>query len=193
MKKIIVVTAIFVAFGLVTSVSAETITGFFYASGPNRPSYVAQGSDTVTPEKGWTFLKPKKDHEDFNAIRLGMFSKSDPANYKWWNICLQMPEDQRLKKGNYVGHRFPFQGKNYAGFDWSGNGRGSNTSTSYFDILEVQYSPDGKEIVAIAVDFVQFEETCNKGDVDTAVDRWAHGSFRYNSSIPIHTKDILSE
>ena len=192
MKNIIVV-AILIVFGLIGEVSAQTSSSFFYASGSNEPSYVAQGSDTVTPETGWTFLKPKKDHKDFNAIRLGMFSKSDPANYKHWDICLQMPEDQPLKKGNYVAHRFPFQGKDYSGFEWSGNGRGLNTSTSYFDILEVQYSPVGKEIVAIAVDFIQFEETWNKGDVDKNTDRWSYGSYRYNSSLPLRKTDILSE
>ncbi len=192
MKKINAV-AIFIALSFVTSASAETLTGFYYASGPNQSSYVAQGVGMISPETGWTFSKPKKDHNDTNAIRLEMVSKNNPENYKYWNICLQMPEDERLKKGNYVAHRFPFQNKDYAGFEWSGNGRGLNTSTSYFNILEVEYSPDHKTVTKFAVDFVQFEETWDKTEVDQRKDRWAQGSFRYNSSIPISTKDILSE
>ncbi len=192
MKKIMIL-AIFIALGLIEKVSAQSVNSFFYASGPNNPSYISQGSDTLLTETGWTFLKPKKAYFNKNSIYLEMVSKINPLNIKYWSISLQLPEDQPLKKGNYVGHRFPFQGKDYAGFDWSGNGRGLNTSTSYFNILEVEYSPDGKEVVKIAVDFIQFEETWNKVVLDKEIDRWGYGSYRYNSSLPISKKDIFSK
>jgi hypothetical protein len=96
-----------------------------------------------------------------------------------------MPFDELITKGAYTATRFPFNSENFAGFDWSGGSRVNNTLTAWFSVLEAEYSGEG--ITALAVDFVQFEATW--GQVDglslAGDDRWAYGSFRYNSSVPI--------
>jgi len=71
--------------------------------------------------------------------------------------------------------RYPFMGSG-AGLSFSGDGRGNNTLTGYFNVLQADYGINGN-IVSFAVDFTQYD-----GGVTA---NWVSGSFRYNSSIPV--------
>jgi len=71
--------------------------------------------------------------------------------------------------------RWPFMGSG-AGLDFSGDGRGNNTLTGYFNVLQADYDISGN-IVSFAVDFTQYDRGVKAN--------WVSGSFRYNSDIPV--------
>jgi hypothetical protein len=73
--------------------------------------------------------------------------------------------------------RWPFEATTQPGLsfiNW-GEGRGDNTLSGYFDVLNIQYSSG--VVVSAAIDFVQYDETINTW--------WNFGSLRYNSDLPI--------
>jgi hypothetical protein len=67
--------------------------------------------------------------------------------------------------------RFPFQAATVPGLSVSGEGRGCNTLTGRFEVLEVTYGPSG-EVLTFAADFAQHCE--GMGPALT-------GSIRYNA------------
>jgi hypothetical protein len=95
-----------------------------------------------------------------------------------------MPKNEVATPGFFIATRFPFQSYGYAGFDWSGQGRGLNTLTAWVDILEAEFDKDGN-IESFAVDFTQFEVQRGILNVSLEENRWAFGSFRFNSEYPI--------
>lgn len=171
---------------LTTIASATgTITGFYYEPGKAK-SYIA-GYNTVggtlllDDHPDWIFYAGHPSYEGWNATT---FSISSPTLSQHWTLSIMMAHDAPFQIGSFVSTRFPFNADTVPGFDWSGNGRGSNTSTTYFDIREVKYT-EGK-ISSLAVDFIQFEETWGRTEnLSLEKDRGAFGSYRYNSTIPI--------
>jgi hypothetical protein len=79
--------------------------------------------------------------------------------------------------GTYEGaERFPFQSPTKPGLDVSGAGRGCNTLTGRFTVLEAVFDPTGTVVVAFAADF---EQHC-EGDAAALF-----GVVRYNAtSVP---------
>ena len=71
--------------------------------------------------------------------------------------------------------RWPFQGSG-PGMDFTGPGRGNNTLTGYFNVLQAEYDASG-QVAAFAVDFLQYDEGIATW--------WNSGSIRYNSPIAI--------
>lgn len=72
--------------------------------------------------------------------------------------------------------RFPFQSPVNPGLTFAGNGRGNNTLTGSFKVLDVTYGVNGT-VLSFAADFVQYDEGM--------LNRWNVGSIRYNSDIPV--------
>jgi len=62
------------------------------------------------------------------------------------------------------------------GMAFTAPGRGNNTLSGWFNVLQADYQTNG-QVAAFAVDFVQYDETI--------VTRWNRGSIRYNSHIPV--------
>lgn len=176
--------------GLIITIQAMfgATTGFFYSAGPNG-SYVSQGSGNIVAG-AWEFYGSKIYCPGYNIME---FEFSNPASNHSWTIDIQAPNDGLLETGSYMATRFPFQATNMTGFNWSGDSRGCNTSLSMVNILEVMYSPDKKTITSFAVDFVQAEETWSRTVIDPVNDRWAFGSYRLNSSVPINTTALIPE
>jgi hypothetical protein len=71
--------------------------------------------------------------------------------------------------------RWPFQGSG-PGLDFTGPGRGNNTLTGYFNVLQADYDTNG-QVASFAVDFMQYDEGFSAW--------WNKGSVRYNSNIAI--------
>lgn len=164
--------------------AASTITGLYFEPG-KATSYIAGfktvgGTLILEEDPLWTFKAPVHIYPDLNAE---YFSISSGYNINSWVLSIQMPEDQLLHTGKFIGTRFPFNPTNLAGFDWGGYGRGCNTSTTYFEILEAKYT-DGK-LTSLAVDFTQFEEVRTTVGLSLETNRGAFGSFRYNSTVAI--------
>jgi hypothetical protein len=71
--------------------------------------------------------------------------------------------------------RWPFMDSG-AGLWFTSPGRGDNTITGYFNVLQADYDTSGN-IVSFAADFKQYDECVTAN--------WVSGSFRYNSDVPI--------
>jgi hypothetical protein len=69
------------------------------------------------------------------------------------------------------------------GLDFSTSGRGDNTLTGYFNVLDISYDAN-HSLISFAADFVQY-------DVGVA-DLWNQGSIRYNSIIPVPEPSTFS-
>jgi len=94
----------------------------------------------------------------------------------WW-MNIASANGAPLALGQYSGERWPFQSAGFAGFDFSGDGRGCNTSTSTFEILELAYN-DAGALTQLSVDFTQYCEQPNGPAL--------HGQVRFNSSMRIN-------
>lgn len=91
-----------------------------------------------------------------------------------WNLSFAAPQDQQLQPGPYEGAtRHPFQSPTGPGLSISGDGRGCNTLTGRFDVLEAVYTVAG-EIERFAADFEQHCEGAAPA---------LFGSVRYNATV----------
>jgi hypothetical protein len=94
----------------------------------------------------------------------------------WWDVHLAAPSNDVLEPGVYEGAaRWPFQLVNQPGLDVSGDGRGCNTLTGRFEVLEARYRPNG-DVLSLAADFEQHCEGLAPA---------LHGAIRFNSAVPV--------
>ena len=91
-----------------------------------------------------------------------------------WSLDFAAPGNVPLTPGNYENaRRFPFQPADAPGLSVSGEGRGCNTLTGRFDVLDASYAPSGA-VQSFAADF---EQHC-EGLVPALF-----GSIRVNSNL----------
>jgi hypothetical protein len=102
-----------------------------------------------------------------NGVRVKVSGQGD----EWW-IWLAPPAGDTLAVGHYAGaQRAPFQQAGHPGLDVSGNGRGCNTSSGWFDISAIVFDPNGV-LTRLAV---TFEQHCE--DQTPAL----HGTLRFHA------------
>jgi len=144
---------------------------FYFTSSPQ--SWIGHGETVdVTSAQGATFsLASSFDTSGLHLI-IG------EANVGEWGLDFVAPGRVPLSPGEYDNAaRWPFEATTQPGLsfiNW-GEGRGDNTLSGYFDVLNIQYSSG--VVVSAAIDFVQYDETINTW--------WNFGSLRYNSDLPI--------
>ena len=110
------------------------------------------------------------------ASNLPTFSVIQSGYSSWWYLSLKMPSGNQLSPGSFENaQRAAFTPAGTPGLDFSGNGRGCNTDTGRFDILEASYDPSGN-VQKFAIDFEQHCEGMAPA---------LFGQLRYNSSIPV--------
>jgi hypothetical protein len=81
-------------------------------------------------------------------------------NGDWWTLDFDAPGTQVLAPGTYTSaHRYPFNG-NGPGLDLSGEGRGCNTLTGSFTIINAVFGPRGYVQTFDAT----FEQHCEGGN-----------------------------
>ncbi len=155
---------------------ATPITGLYYESSPQ--SWVGGGATVlVTPSNNFDFIAYRNFDSGVSFAVNDFSTNPDFWSTRWWYLDFSAPFDQLLQVGHYSNAtRFPFQDFNDPGLDFSGNGRGNNQLSGYFDVQEVSYSPNG-QVLSFAADFTQFDENFES--------RWNKGSIRYNSVIPL--------
>lgn len=125
----------------------------------------------------------------YGGPSYGSFDRGVRVGYNdgnYWNFEFAAPtydpatntnDGQPLKVGLYTGaQRFPFNSPTKPGISISGNGRGNNTQTGWFNVLEIAYD-DAGTLNKFAVDFKQFDESNETIGL--------YGSLRFNSSIAI--------
>ena len=91
-----------------------------------------------------------------------------------WNLAFSAPGDALLVPGSYENAtRWPFPSPTGAGLSISGSGRGCNTLTGRFDVLEAVYDTAGR-VLRFAADF---EQHCE------GMEPALFGGVRYRSTI----------
>lgn len=157
------------------------ITTLYYFSEPG--DYIGQGETVwVSDTDGFDFFVSRNFD---NGISFSINNFNDPTvpfqDQQWWNLDFAAPFNADLVAGPYEGAtRFPFQDASEPGLSFSGNGRGCNTLTGRFDILEVSYAPAG-DVQQFAANF---EQHCEGGDPAL------FGQIRYNSTVPVEPVPI---
>jgi hypothetical protein len=110
----------------------------------------------------------------YNDGSYWTFQFSAPSYDPTTNTTLGQP----LHVGLYTNaQRFPFNSPTKPGINISGNGRGNNTQTGWFNVLDIEYDAAG-DLSKFAVDFKQFDES--------SITTGLYGSLRFNSSIAIN-------
>lgn len=118
--------------------------------------YIGQGElSQLTPEDG-TFTVTPVDGE--RGVRI-WFDGSEPGS--WWNLYFVAPEGAALQAGEYSGAtRYPFQSPTTPGLSVSGSGRGCNTLSGSFEVLEISFAADG----SVERFAASFEQHCEDAD-----------------------------
>jgi hypothetical protein len=129
--------------------------------------YVGQGiQQMLTPAEG-TFVAARNFD---NGITLTF----DGGAGNTWTLAFSAPGDALLVPGSYENAtRWPFQSPTTPGLSVSGAGRGCNTLTGRFDVLEAVYGTGG-QVLRFAADF---EQHCE------GMDPALFGGVRYHSTI----------
>jgi hypothetical protein len=111
------------------------------------------------------------------TFNLGAYTDSVHFSAGGYELTLVGPNLTLAQVGYYPGAmRWPFMFADTAGLNLTAPGRGNNTLSGWFNVLQADYQTNG-QIAAFAVDFVQYDETITT--------RWNRGSVRYNSIIPV--------
>lgn len=77
-----------------------------------------------------------------NTVRVDTSVPGSPGDF--WNLAFEAPAGQQLQPGTtYQAERWPFQSADEAGLEVFGQGRGCNTLTGSFTILDATYGPFG--------------------------------------------------
>jgi hypothetical protein len=83
--------------------------------------------------------------------------------------------------------RFPFNSPTKPGLDVSGDGRGNNQLSGWFEILEIEYDASKAHIQKLAVDFTQYGENLTQSGPSL------FGSLRFNSDRPLTIPSAVPE
>lgn len=134
------------------------------AAGGNFLSFVSEAGDWIG--QGWTLLQEaptstfKTTLSTSRSVLSIWIEGSDGLRTLYWTLTLSAPQGQQLVPGTYVNAtRYPFQAATVPGLDFSGDGRGCNTLSGQFTIIDAAYGGDG----AVQRLRVSFEQHCEGG------------------------------
>ena len=167
-------------FGTLTANEGSRFTGLSYFSFPG--DYIGGGGKAIYLEdQGGKFSVYERGRE---SVEVRFHGNNHSV---WWGASFAAPRGEELAIGIYQdATRYGFQKKESPGLDFSGSGRGHNTSVGTFEILEIEYDEDGK-IVAFAANFVQQGSWYHQQPYSPPL----LGCVRYNSSIPVEKTFLL--
>jgi hypothetical protein len=112
-----------------------------------------------------------------SSNQIVTFSFNTPTYSHWWNLDFAAPSGQSLSLGSYTGAaRFPFQLATQPGLSVYGDGRGCNTLTGSFQVLEASFDASGN-VTTFDATFVQY---CEGGAAAL------RGEIRYNASVVVN-------
>src|SRR5947209_6000170 len=125
--------ALSIACALLLMASASVHAGqniLYYFSDPG--DYIGQGTEATFTTSDGIFGAAASFN---NGITVNF---NTPSFSHWWYLNVAAPDGAILQPGAYErSERWPFQSAGHPGLDFSGDGRGCNTSTGRFDILEL--------------------------------------------------------
>ncbi|MEO7862837.1 MAG: hypothetical protein ABIU05_20845 [Nitrospirales bacterium] len=119
----------------ISTANAQSETFLSFRSQPG--DYIGGGQSlTFTPTESQFSSMVNQDNRE---LAVSVFS---PGSF--WFLNVAAPAGQQLVPGIYQGAtRWPFQEPSTPGLDFSGDGRGCNTLTGQFQVLEAVYAPFG--------------------------------------------------
>ena len=130
----------------------------------------------------------------YGGPNYGSFLRGVDISYQgdnYWDFQFAAPSYDRATNTNdgqplHVGmythaQRFPFNSPTKPGINIDGAGRGNNTESGWFDVLQISYDAQGN-LDKFAVDFKQFDESNTEIGL--------YGSLRFNSDIPVHLSAV---
>lgn len=156
---------------------AGPVTGLYYTS--SAESWVGGGETRTIIDNEWTTFYAGGSYDGGVSFWIDDATPDNPYGWSslWWFLDFAPAAGETLAVGHYANAmRFPFQEPGFAGLSFGGNGRGNNTLTGFFDILEITFADDGS-LAAFAADFTQYDEGFESW--------WNHGAIRYNSSVAL--------
>jgi len=151
-------------------------TLFYFTSSPQ--SWIGQGQTVLaTPTNGFSILP----ETGIYSHEVGFVIKPTHPDDRWWWIEMDCPPTD-LTVGFYPDAE-RLGGNTGPGLDFYTSGRGDNTLTGYFDVLEISYDAN-HTLLSFAADFVQYDVGVTS--------LWNQGSIRYNSTIPVPEPSTFS-
>lgn len=159
-----------------SQVAAAPVTGLYYTS--SATSWVGNGETiSVGPSDGFNFSVNRNFDQGISFAINDFATNPNFSSTRWWYLDFAAPFNQTLQTGHYSNAtRFPFQQFDTPGLTFSGNGRGDNQLSGFFDVLEISYGAGG-DVLSFAANFTQFDENIT--------DWWNRGSVRFNSNIAL--------
>lgn len=153
--------------------AARSATVLSYISSP--ASWVGQGeSATISSEGGFDIVLTAHDR---NAVFFWINNYQNPDSVSWqsWGLNAYVPESLNLTTGTHF-FEWGYENGSESQFHFSGNGRGNNSASGSFQVLEAGFADDGS-LQSFALDFLQYDNR-----IESA---WIKGALRFNSSVPI--------
>lgn len=153
--------------GPVTALAA--VTSIVLNSEPG--DYIGGGQTLVFVEGDGSFTAIS--HPNGSGVSV---SFNTPTYSHWWYLDFAAPDLQPLAVGSYNGAvRYPFQGAGVPGLSVSGDGRGCNQLTGFFDVHELVLGA-GNEVLSFRA---TFEQHC-EGSAPAL-----RGEVRYNAHLTL--------
>ena len=139
-------------------------------------SFTSSPSSWVGQGRTLTLTSPTTSFSAYRYFNQGAYTNAVRLTAGDYTLYLVGPGYTLPTEGFYPNAtRWPFM-ESGAGMAFSGEGRGNNTLTGYFNVLQAVYNSSGN-ITSFAVDFMQYDECIQA--------RWVSGKFRYHSDVPI--------
>src|SRR5262245_11798494 len=113
------------------------------------------------------------------SVFANNFSRPNTPRLIFFSFDFAAPFSAQLQPGPFENAtRFPFQDPAVPGLSASGDGRGCNTLTGRFDVLEIEVNSSSGEVEKFAADFEQHCEGAQPA---------LFGSIRFRSNVPLRT------
>jgi uncharacterized delta-60 repeat protein len=155
---------------LTTVLSPEAAAGNSLTMTSDTGDWVGQGRAwNYGPSATYSLTTPYSGNPAYsNAVEVSVSTATD-----WWYLDFQAPLNARFVPGTTYAnvYRFPFQSGGQPGMDVSGNGRGSNTLTGQFTVLQAEYDPVTGRLTRFSAGFEQHSEGATPA---------LRGTVRYN-------------
>jgi hypothetical protein len=136
---------------LAAALSLTAVAAGLLAAGPARAQAVESGSlsfsgdpgDYITGGLSYSYSTANGDSFAVSSASNALVSVSVNAyNGDWWYLDIAAPSGQTLVPGTYLdAHRYPFNGTG-PGLSLVGNGRGCNTLTGSFTVINAVFGPN---------------------------------------------------